>query len=360
MQASLLISSRTWRRRDLLAISIVLVIIVVLDFTTPVEYVVGYLYLLPLLMATGRFSRKSILALAVFVMVMLLLNLWWPTQNGLTLSVVTNRLIATIALMITTILSDRNALYATKIANQQSQLQAKNQLEGLREDFAGTLAHDLKTPLLGALSTLNAFLKEEFGSISAIQQQVLSTMQRSHETSLRLLDTLLDIYRNDTQGLQLQLAPIDLTPLVEETANQVAAIARQRQVKIIIRHGDSEFRRSLWVKADPLQLQRVLMNLLVNAINHSRRGDRVDVVLESQRSQQCVKVLDQGAGLHPDELNHLFQRFYQGSSDRQAKGSGLGLYLARQIINAHQGKIWAENRSPRGAIFGFQLPIYLP
>jgi two-component system, NarL family, sensor kinase len=158
----------------------------------------------------------------------------------------------------------------------------------------------------------------------------------------------------------LQLAPIDLTQLVTTTANQVATLAHHRQVQIIIRDGDSEFARSLWVNADALQLQRVLMNLLVNAINHSRRGDRVDVVLESNRSHQLVKVLDQGAGLKPEELSQLFQRFYQGESDRQAQGSGLGLYLARQIITAHQGTIWAENRSPKGAMFGFQLPAYSP
>jgi two-component system, NarL family, sensor kinase len=188
----------------------------------------------------------------------------------------------------------------------------------------------------------------------------LTTMARSHQTSLKLLNTLLDVYRNDAKGLQLQLEPVELTALVEDSANQVAAIARHRQVSIVIQHGDSEFRRSLWVQADALQLQRVLMNLLLNAINHSRRGDQVDVRLESSRSQQSVKVLDQGAGLKPEELSQLFQRFYQGESDRQAQGSGLGLYLARQIITAHHGTIWAENRPTQGALFGFQLPASGP
>jgi two-component system, NarL family, sensor kinase len=218
----------------------------------------------------------------------------------------------------------------------------------------------LSDRLLGAISTLEAFYQGQFGPLSAVQTQVLTTMQRSHQTSLKLLDNLLDVYRNDTQGLRLQLEPIDLTALVEETANQVAEQARHRQIQIVIRHGESDFRSALWVNADAIQLQRVLMNLLVNAINHSRRGDRVDIVLASQRSQQSVKVLDQGAGLNPEELSQLFQRFYQGISDRQTQGSGLGLYLARQIITAHQGTIWAENRSPKGAIFGFQLPAYSP
>jgi len=105
------------------------------------------------------------------------------------------------------------------------------------------------------------------------------------------------------------------------------------------------------------QLQRVLMNLLVNAINHSSRGDRVEVILSSSGSQHSVQVRDQGAGVKPEELESLFQRFYQGESDRQATGSGLGLYLSRQIIAAHHGTIWAEPLSPKGSVFAFQLPI---
>jgi two-component system, NarL family, sensor kinase len=121
-------------------------------------------------------------------------------------------------------------------------------------------------------------------------------------------------------------------------------------------YGDSEFRRSLWVNGDPFQLQRVLTNLLINAIHHSRRGDRVETVMESQAAYQVIKILDTGSGITAAELPHLFERFYQGQGDRQAKGTGLGLYLSRQIVEAHGGTIWAENRVPKGALFGFKLP----
>jgi two-component system, NarL family, sensor kinase len=354
------INSALMRQRDRLLIGLTLTIVIVLDFFTPVEYVMGYLYLCPLLLATGRLTRREISGLTILMVTLVLLDLLLPHHPTVQLSALVNRLIASIALIVTAILSRRNANYLQAIATQQAQLQANTQVEAMREDFAGTLAHDLKTPLLGAISTLDAFTQGEFGPLAVAQTQVLATMARSHQTSLKLLDTLLDVYRNDAQGLQLRLEPIDLTRLVEEMANQVATLAHHRQVQIIIRHGVSEFRRSLWVKADALQLQRVLMNLLVNAVNHSRRGDRVEVILKSQGLQQSVQVVDQGAGLKPEELAQLFQRFYQGESDRQAKGSGLGLYLARQIIAAHQGTIWAENRSPQGAMFGFHLPAYLP
>jgi two-component system NarL family sensor kinase len=96
--------------------------------------------------------------------------------------------------------------------------------------------------------------------------------------------------------------------------------------------------------------------LLTNGINHSPRGDKVEIVMESYPNYQVVKVIDSGLGITAEELPHLFDRFYQGNSDRQAKGSGLGLYLSRQIIEAHGGIIWAENKLPQGAVFGFRLP----
>ncbi len=352
--------AQIWRKRDLMLVVIVLLVILALDFFTPPEYILGFLYLFPLLLANRRLPQRLVLIITGIIAFLMLLNLWFPNSALTTLPAIVNRLIADLSLIVAAILSLRNTGYAKAIVNQQAEFAAQSQLTSLREDFASTLTHDLKTPLLGAIATLNAFLEGQFGSISQVQTQVLATMERSHKTSVQLLETLLDIYRNDATGLVLHLETIDLTQLVEETANQVAGFAHHRQVQITVWHGNSEFRRSLRMQADALQLQRVLMNLLVNAINHSSRGDRVEVRLSSSGFHHSVQVRDQGAGLKPEVIAQLFQRFYQGNSDRQAKGTGLGLYLARQIITAHHGTIWAEPVSPKGAIFAFQLPVSQP
>ena len=143
--------------------------------------------------------------------------------------------------------------------------------------------------------------------------------------------------------------------LAESAATALFDLAASRRVHLSLNYGESDFRQFLWVNGDAFQLERVFANLLANAINHSPRGAKVEVRLGTQGGQQVVKVMDTGAGIQPDEMPRLFDRFYQGESDRQASGSGLGLYLARQIVEAHEGTIWAENRSPQGAIFGFRL-----
>jgi two-component system, NarL family, sensor kinase len=330
-------------------------IVLILEFTTPSAFVFGYLYTAPILLTSTRLSHKATVQVTAIAVTLTLLNLWLPSPS-LTIATIANRTIAAMSLIVTGFLGDRHRHYQEAIAQQQAQIQAQKQLVSLREDFASTLTHDLKTPILGAIETLNAFQQEKFGSVSSTQQQVLATMTRSHQTSLQLVETLLDVYRNDTEGLSLHLAPVNLSALVEEVAGTLSDLAATRRVHLTFNYGDSEFRRSLWVNGDALQLQRVLTNLLANAINHSRRGDRIETVMESQASYQVIKILDTGSGITALELPHLFERFYQGQGDRQAKGTGLGLYLSRQIVEAHGGTIWAENRVPAGALFGFKLP----
>lgn len=242
------------------------------------------------------------------------------------------------------------------LLQQQAKLEAQEKLASIRENFASALTHDLKTPLLGAIETLKAFQHGSFGSVEPNQQRVLATMMRSHKTTLQIVETLLDVYRNDDEGLQLDLAPVDLVRIAEEVKATITDLAASRRVHISLHYGASDFRQFLWVKGDALQLQRVIANLLTNAINHSPCGERVEVALEAGSSYQTVKVKDSGAGIKSNELPYLFERFYQGQSDRQEKGSGLGLYLSRQIVEAHGGTIWAENRQPTGATFAFRLP----
>ncbi|WP_242037945.1 sensor histidine kinase KdpD [Tolypothrix sp. FACHB-123] len=339
--------------------------VIFMEFSTPTEYVFGYLYTGPILLANSWFGRMATFYATLIAVCFTVLNIFLPGNETIKASTIASRAIAVMALIVTGILSDRLRRSQEAIAIARAKLQSQAELVKVREDFASTITHDLKTPLLGAIETIKAFQQEKFGSVSSTQQQVLATMARSHQTSLQLLETLLDIYRNDTEGLKLNLAPVDLTNLAEDAASSLIELAANRRVHLAVSYGDSDWRSALWVQGDALQLQRVFNNLLVNAINHSRRGGRVEVVLEPQTNYQVVKILDTGAGIETAELSHLFERFYQGHSDafgglclRQAKGSGLGLYLSRQIITAHGGIIWAENRLPTGAMFAFKLPVY--
>ncbi len=331
-------------------------LVFVLEMLTPSDYVMGYLYISPILLANSQLDQPKTLQLTVAAVVLTLLNIWIPEHETIHLGMVVNRVITVIALGVTGFLSNYNRSIQQALSQQQIKLQTQEKLAFLREDFTSTLAHDLKTPLLGAIETLKAFHRGQFGRVQSPQTGVLETIIRSHQTSLQLVETLLDVYRNDSEGLILNRTTVDLVSLAETVAITLLDLAASRRVHLSLHYGASDFRRFLRVNGDALQLQRVFTNLMTNAINHSPRGAKVEVVFETQAFYQTVKVMDTGAGIQPQEMLRLFERFYQGESDRQASGSGLGLYLARQIVEAHRGTIWAENRSPHGAIFGFRLP----
>lgn len=341
-------------------------IIIVLDFLTPPPYALGFLYTGPILLASSRLSRSATLQVTIMAAGLTLLNLFIPDAHWINPSSVINRLLMVLALVVTGWLSERNLSHEEAIARHKARLQAQEHLASAREDFVSTLTHDLKTPLLGAIETLNSLQQEKYGAVTAAQQKVFSAIARSHQNSLELIETLLDIYRNDTEGVRLKLAPVELAALAEEALATISDLASKRQVDVGLSYGESDY-HSLWVNGDALQLRRVFTNLLANAINNCPRGGKVEIVLESDSSYQMVKILDNGRGITPDELPRLFERFYQGHSDRQSMGSGLGLYLTRQIIEAHGGSVWGKNRfssedatsrSQRGASFGFRLPVH--
>jgi two-component system NarL family sensor kinase len=342
-------------------------IIVVLDFFTPPPYALGFLYTGPILFASSRLSRSATLQVTVMATGLTLLNLFIPKAEWMNLSSVMNRMLMALALIVTGWLSERNLRNEEAIARQKAQLQAQEQLANTREDFVSTLTHDLKTPLLGAIETLKSLQQEKYGAVTAAQQKVFAAIERSHENSLALIETLLDVYRNDTEGVKLKKAPVKLVDLAEEAIATLSELASKRQVNISLSYGELDFDRFLYVTGDALQLRRVFTNLLTNAINNCPRGGKVELVFESDSSYQVVKIVDNGRGITPDELPRLFERFYQGHSDRQSMGSGLGLYLTRQIIEAHGGSVWGKNRfssgdgtsrSQRGALFGFKLPLH--
>jgi two-component system NarL family sensor kinase len=342
-------------------------IIIVLDFFTPPPYALGFLYTGPILLASSRLSRSATLQVTVMATGLTLLNLFIPKAEWVNLSSVMNRTLMALALVVTGWLSERNLSHEEAIARHKAQLQAQEHLASVREDFVSTLTHDLKTPLLGAIETLKSLQQEKYGAVTAAQQKVFSAIVRSHENSLALIETLLDVYRNDTEGVRLKLAPVELAALAEEVIATLSDLASKRRVDVGLSYGESNSRSPVWVNGDALQLRRVFTNLLTNAINSCPRGGKVEIVLESDSSYQVVKIVDNGRGITPDELPRLFERFYQGHSDRQSMGSGLGLYLTRQIIEAHCGTVWGKNRfssgeaterSQRGALFGFRLPLH--
>ena len=221
----------------------------------------------------------------------------------------------------------------------------------LRDDFIATLTHDLRTPLLAAIQTLKFFIDGSLGEISDKQKVLLSTMQKSNEDLLGLVNALLEVYRFDAQKLVLCKTKFCFNSLVKQVYNELLPLAQKKNIDFKLDIPEN----NITIHADNGEIRRVICNLCGNAINYTNNGGEVIVSLKTEEKDLIFSVLDNGNGIPKEDIPHLFQRFSQGTSQKRSTGTGLGLYLSRQIIEAHNGKIWLESKLNKGSEFSFLL-----
>ena len=221
----------------------------------------------------------------------------------------------------------------------------------LRDDFIATLTHDLRTPLLAAIQTLKFFIDGSLGEISEKQKLLLSTMQKSNEDLLGLVNALLEVYRFDAQKLVLCKTNFCFNSLVKQVYNELILLAEKKNIKFDLDIPEED----IIINADGGELRRVVCNLCGNAINYTDNNGEVKVTFKSQENDLIFSVIDNGNGIPKEDIPHLFQRFSQGTSKKRSTGTGLGLYLSRQIIEAHNGKIYVESELNKGSKFTFEL-----
>ncbi len=333
-------------------------LIAAFDFSTPSEFVPAYLYAFPILVSVS-FLRpriaKTMLALAVIAT---LLNLVFPRVVLNMPSVLVNRLLAAVSILISAFFMLRYIQYQSYIQTQERLLETERNVGRLREDLIATLTHDLKTPLLGEQKTLQAFIEETFGHLNGEQKGILEALQRSNARQLALVETLLDVYRHDNLGVNVQRVAVNMDDLIADILTELQYLAIERGIRL--EYTCQKTPQS--VQGEAFQLKRVLSNLIHNALNYTPSGGLIQVRLIPEPEQAPehlkVEVQDNGPGLAPQDLDRIFHRFYRANGSRQVLGTGLGLYLSRQIVEAHQGRIWVENGQPSGCRFIFTLPVH--
>ncbi len=221
----------------------------------------------------------------------------------------------------------------------------------LRDDFIATLTHDLRTPLLAAIQTLKFFLDGAVGEIDDKQRLLLSTMQKSNEDLLGLVNALLEVYRYDAEKLTLNYSNFNIYDLSKLVYDELKPLADSKKIEFIIECND----KNIEISADRSELRRVICNLCGNAINYTPEDGKVAITMKNEGADLIFSVSDTGCGIPAEDIPNMFQRFSQGTSKKRSTGTGLGLYLSRQIIESHGGKIWLESKVNKGSEFSFIL-----
>ncbi len=229
----------------------------------------------------------------------------------------------------------------------------RKKLEQLKDEFIGMVSHELRTPLTVIMGSLNTVLSEGSRLNPGEIEQLLRDASLETETLSHLLGNLLELSRYQAGQLTLYAEPLRIEAVARST---VEKIKRQSPV-----HGFSlDFPSKLpLIDADSLRLERVLYNLLENAIKYSPEGGEIRVFAKTEESYLVIGVTDQGIGISRLEQAKLFEPFQQlnRTGSHQDKGVGLGLLVCRRLVEAHNGRIWVESEPGRGSTFFFAIPL---
>ena len=231
------------------------------------------------------------------------------------------------------------------------------ELDDLKAEFFSHVSHELRTPLASVRAGVQLLLDQVAGPLTPQQRETLEIMNESSRRLIQQISTLLDLSKMEAGMMEYHIASADLKRLADSSVNKVRWLAESKQVPVCIHAPDSR----LWVPMDATRIEQVLVNLLSNALKFSPEGAAVHVRIEPDPGAGGVRVAveDAGPGIAPEDLPHIFERFYQGRRQGTQKlaGSGIGLALAKKIVDAHHGRIWVESQEGKGTTVQFVLPI---
>ncbi|MFH0702738.1 MAG: ATP-binding protein [bacterium] len=228
----------------------------------------------------------------------------------------------------------------------------RKESDQIKENFVATLTHDLRVPLLANVQTLEYLLKGSYGDLSEKQKFIAEQLISSNKDLLRMVNIILDSYKYEAGKQTLVKRKINLNKLIDECILEIESLAKEKKHEIIFM---PEF-EATEIIADRQELKRVIINLLSNAIIYTQEKGMIEICTKSKKDEIIVSIKDNGTGISESSIKNLFERYSKGTKTLRKIGTGLGLYLSKHIIEAHNGKIWVESTKDKGSIFYFSIP----
>ena len=231
---------------------------------------------------------------------------------------------------------------------QESNAKLKT-LDELKTQFFANVNHELRTPLTLILAPLKAILENKMGKVSAALKDTLETMQRNGYRLLKLINNLLDLTKLEEGKMRLKIRTVNFIDFTSSLLSSVKPLADHKQIRLYFQHPPHD----IALTVDPDQFEKVILNLLSNALKFTPPGGKITVYLEDKDSTISMTVEDTGIGIPANMLETIFNRFSQvdGSMSRPQEGTGIGLSLAREIVLLHLGSIRAESELGKGSRF---------
>lgn len=251
----------------------------------------------------------------------------------------------------------QNALLFAEVKDKNAALERLNHL---KSQFLATVTHELRTPLHSIIS-YGALILEGFveGELTAEQEEHIQFMVRRAEDLSRLVDDMLDLSKIEADRLEVRVEPLALEPSLTEVVNQLKPMANNKGLRLVLEMEDS----LPMVLADSHRLRQVVINMVSNALKFTENGGVVIRCTLLEHSDMLrIAVSDTGIGISPAVLDYIFEAFRQadGSTTRRFGGTGLGLTIARKLVELQGGEVYVESTVGQGSTFSFTLPVASP
>jgi signal transduction histidine kinase len=271
-----------------------------------------------------------------------------------------------IALIISSMQYSMNLKNANSLIKENLKKLQEN--EKLKDDFINIAAHELRTPIqpiLGLSDLINRSLQNNNSEIDKSElKNDMKVIYRNAKKLQKLTNDILDVSRIDSHILNLNASRFDFVELIKNTIQDFTTNSEKKEENVSIdcnflneTQSKEVLDQSILVEGDKARISQVLLNLLNNARKFTEEGKiTVTVLMKKDGKEVIVSICDKGKGINPEVMNHLFEKFIS----RSDSGTGLGLYISKNIIEAHRGKIWASNnQNGIGSTFSFSIPVEL-
>ena len=249
-----------------------------------------------------------------------------------------------------------------KIANLASSLEAANtelkRLDRAKSEFISIASHQLRTPLTIIKGYLSMIREGNYGAVTPEVSTTVNKMYLSNERLIKLVNDLLDLSRMESGRMKYEFLEMDLEEVIDSAVDEFQLPAKDKHIKIVWKK-DGRGLPKIW--GDAWKLRQVVFNLIDNALKYNRDGD-IEIKLEKEDDSLKLSVKDSGIGMTEETINNIFHKFSRGRESAVAKvnavGVGLGLYIAKRIVDDHGGNIWVESPGEgKGSVFYVRLPL---
>lgn len=225
-------------------------------------------------------------------------------------------------------------------------------LDKLKDEFVFIAAHELKNPVTAIRGYLYMLQKQMYGGIPAKLKEPIEQLNTSNQQLVQLVNDLLQIARAEAKTITIRTEPVNLCQVVDETIASLKPLAQQKKLALV--HDCQEEQR---VMADANRLTEILNNLISNSIKYSDKGT-IRVSHSVEQTQVVTHVADQGVGIDKEDQEKIFTRFFRSAEEKVKgiPGTGLGLFIVKQLVDKMKGEIWFTSEKGQGTVFSFSLP----